>query len=66
MRESEICSWMGKAMTPIQTLEIRAGEIQEAAGRPLATMADLTDETRSELDKLKLEYADNDSPSGRR
>ena len=28
-------------------------------------MADLTDETRSEMDTLKVEYADNDSPSGR-
>ena len=47
-------------MTPIQTLEIRAGEIRKRLA-DIAGMADLTDETRSELDKLKLEYTDNDS-----
>ena len=47
-------------MTPIQTLEIRAGEIRKRLSE-LGGMADLTDETRSELDKLKVEYADNDS-----
>ena len=47
-------------MTPIQTLEIRAGEIRKRLA-DIGGMADLTDETRSELDKLKLEYADNDS-----
>ena len=47
-------------MTPIQTLEIRAGEIRKRLA-DIGGMADLTDETRSELDKLKLEYSDNDS-----
>ena len=47
-------------MTPIQTLEIRAGGIRKRLA-DIGGMADLTDETRSELDKLKLEYADNDS-----
>ena len=47
-------------MTPIQTLEIRAGEIRRRLSE-IGGMADLTDETRSELDALKLEYADNDS-----
>ena len=47
-------------MTPIQTLEIRAGEIRKRLA-DIGGMAELTDETRSELDKLKLEYADNDS-----
>ena len=47
-------------MTPIQTLEIRAGEIRKRLA-DIGGMDELTDETRSELDKLKLEYADNDS-----
>ena len=47
-------------MTPIQTLEIRAGEIRKRLS-DIGGMAELTDETRSELDKLKLEYSDNDS-----
>ena len=47
-------------MTPIQTLEIRAGEIRKRLS-DIGAMAELTDETRSELDKLKLEYSDNDS-----
>ena len=47
-------------MTPIQTLEIRAGEIRRRLS-DIGSMAELTDETRSELDKLKLEYSDNDS-----
>ena len=47
-------------MTPIQTLEIRAGEIRKRLA-DIGGMAELTDETRSELDKLKLEYSDNDS-----
>ena len=47
-------------MTPIQTLEIRAGEIRKRLSE-LGAMPDLTDETRSELEKLKLEYTDNDS-----
>ena len=47
-------------MTPIQQLEIRAGEIRKRLS-DIGGMADLTDETRSELDTLKAEYADNDS-----
>ena len=47
-------------MTPIQTLEIRAGEIRKRLS-DIGAMSELTDETRSELDKLKLEYSDNDS-----
>ena len=47
-------------MTPIQTLEIRAGEIRKRLSE-LGGMAELTDETRAELDKLKVEYADNDA-----
>ena len=47
-------------MTPIQTLEIRTGEIRKRLA-DIGGMAELTDETRSELDKLKLEYSDNDS-----
>ena len=47
-------------MTPIQTLEIRAGEIRKRLA-DIAGMNELTDETRSELAKLKLEYSDNDS-----
>ena len=47
-------------MTPLQTLEIRAGEIRKRLSE-LGGMAELTDETRSEFDKLKLEYSDNDT-----
>ena len=47
-------------MTPIQTLEIRAGEIRKRLSE-LGALTELTDETRSEMDKLKLEYTDNDS-----
>ena len=47
-------------MTPIQILEIRAGEIRKRLA-DIGGMADLDDETRSALDKLKLEYTDNDS-----
>ena len=50
-------------MTPIQTLEIRAGEIRKRLA-DIGGMEELTDETRSELDKLKLEYSDNDSKPG--
>ena len=52
--------FVGWAMTPIQTLEIRAGEIRKRLA-DIGGMAELTDETRSELDKLKLEYSDTDS-----
>ena len=47
-------------MTPIQTLEIRSGEIRKRLS-DIGGMAELDEETRSELEKLKLEYADNDS-----
>ena len=47
-------------MTPVQILEIRAGEIRKRLA-DIGGMADLTDETRSELDKLKLEYQDSDA-----
>ena len=47
-------------MTPLQTLEIRAAEIR-ARLSAIGGMTDLDDETRSELDTLKLEYTDNDS-----
>ena len=47
-------------MTPIQTLEIRAGEIRKRLA-DIGGMAELDDETRSELDVLTKEYADNDS-----
>lgn len=47
-------------MKPIQQLEIRSGEIRQRLS-VIGGMAELTDETRSELDKLKLEYSDNDS-----
>ena len=46
-------------MTPIQNLEIRSGEIRKRLSDIAG--AELTDETRSELDKLKLEYADADA-----
>ena len=46
-------------MTPIQTLEIRAGEIRKRLAE-IGGLADMTDEVRSELDTLKTEYADND------
>ena len=47
-------------MTPIQTLEIRAGEIRKRLAE-IGGMEELTNETRSELDKLKLEYQDSDA-----
>ena len=47
-------------MTDLQKLEIRSGEIRQRLAA-IGGMAELTDETRSELDKLKLEYSDNDS-----
>ena len=47
-------------MTPVQTLEIRAGEIRKRLAE-IGSLTELTDETRSELDKLKLEYQDSDS-----
>ena len=47
-------------MTPIQTLEIRAGEIR-ARLATIGALPELDDEIRSELDTLKTEYGDNDS-----
>ena len=47
-------------MTDLQKLEIRSGEIRQRLS-VIGGMAELDDETRSELDKLKLEYTDNDS-----
>ena len=47
-------------MTDLQKLEIRAGEIRKRLA-DIGGMAELTDETRSELENLKLEYGDNDS-----
>ena len=46
-------------MTPIQALEIRAGEIRKRLAE-IGGLAELTDEVRSELDALKTEYIDND------
>ena len=46
-------------MTPLQTLEIRAGEIRGRLAE-LGAMPDMTDETRGELDRLRNEYTDND------
>ena len=46
-------------MTGLQTLEIRASEIRTRLSE-IGGMADLTDETRSELDKLRNEYQDNE------
>ena len=47
-------------MTPVQTLEIRAGEIRKRLAE-IGSLTELDDSTRSELDKLKLEYQDTDS-----
>ena len=46
-------------MTPIQTLELRAGTIRARLAE-IGVMADMTDEVRAELDALKTEYIDND------
>ena len=50
-------------MTPIQKLEIRAGEIRKRLAE-IGGMENLDDETRSEFEKLKVEYADTDSRRG--
>ena len=47
-------------MMPIQVLEIRSGEIRQRLS-VIGGMVELTNETRSELENLKLEYSDNDS-----
>ena len=44
-------------MTPLQTLEIRAGEIRARLAE-IGGMADLDDETRAELATLRREYQD--------
>ena len=47
-------------MTPIQVLEIRAGEIRKRLS-DIGSRAELDDEVRSELEILKVEYSDNDA-----
>ncbi len=47
------------AMTPLQTAEVRAGEIRIRLSE-LAAETELTDEHRSELDGLRREYADTE------
>ena len=47
-------------MTPIQILEIRSGEIRQRLAA-IGGMVDLTDEIRSELQTLTVEYTDNDA-----
>lgn len=44
-------------MTPKQRLEVRAGEIRVRLSE-LAGIAEQTDETRSEIDTLRVEYGD--------
>ena len=44
-------------MTNLQRLELRASEIRQRLNE-LSGMAELTDETRSEMDTLSIEYAD--------
>ena len=46
-------------MTPLQTAEIRAGEIRIRLAE-LGGIADLTDEHRAELDTLRNEYTDTE------
>ena len=47
-------------MTPIQKLEMRAGDIRKRLAE-IGSLTELTDEARSELDKLKVEYQDSDA-----
>ena len=47
-------------MTALQRLQIRASEIR-ARLASIGSMPDMTDETRSELSALSLEYTDNES-----
>ena len=44
-------------MTPLQTAEVRAGEIRIRLSE-IGGMAELTEETRAELDTLRTEYTD--------
>ena len=46
-------------MTPLQTAEVRAGEIRIRLSE-LAAETELTPEYRSELDTLRLEYTDTE------
>ena len=46
-------------MTPLQTAEVRAGEIRIRLAE-LGGMAELTEETRAELDTLRNEYTDTE------
>ena len=46
-------------MTPLQTAEVRAGEIRIRLSE-IGGMAELTDETRAELDTLRTEYTDTE------
>ena len=46
-------------MTPLQTAEVRAGEIRIRLSE-IGGMAELTEETRAELDLLKVEYTDTE------
>ena len=47
-------------MTDLQKLELRATELRKRLA-DIGTMAELSDEIRSEMDTLKAEYTDNDS-----
>ena len=47
-------------MTPLQSLEIRASEVRSRLAE-LGGMEDLTDDTRSEMEKLRREYSDNEA-----
>ena len=46
-------------MTPLQTAEVRAGEIRIRLSE-IGGMAELTEETRAELDTLRTEYTDTE------
>ena len=46
-------------MTPLQIAEVRAGELRIRLAE-LGGMADLTEETRAELDTLRTEYTDTE------
>ena len=50
-------------MTPLQTAEVRAGEIRIRLAE-LGAIADLTEEHRAELDSLRLEYTDAERRMG--
>ena len=50
----------GFTLTALQRLQIRASEIR-ARLASIGSMPDMTDETRSELSTLSLEYTDNES-----